>query len=109
MYSIELKYTCVWTTAYKSVPVEVSIRVIIECEVFAASRKLTDSTSPASLLIIRGPKRYCTMRNMGGGVSKMADVSSWYGTLAIEFCLYFNLAGVFSSTYFRFCQVQTNY
>jgi hypothetical protein len=39
----------------------------------------------------------------------MDVVSYEYGTLAIEVCFFFYFAVVFSSTYFRFCQVQTNY
>ncbi len=45
----------------------------------------------------------------GGGVGKMAVVGYEYGTMVIEVCLYFNFAVVFSSTYFLFLQVQSNY
>jgi hypothetical protein len=43
------------------------------------------------------------------GVSKMAVVSYGYGTLPIEVYLFCNVAVVFSSTYFRFRRVQTDY
>jgi hypothetical protein len=49
------------------------------------------------------------MKKEGCFFSKMAVVSIEYGTLAIEVCLLFNFAVVFSSTYFLFRQEQTNY
>jgi hypothetical protein len=50
------------------------------------------------------------MRNIGGGgFSKMAVVSYELRTLAIKVCLFLSCDDVFSSTYFHFSQVPTNY
>jgi hypothetical protein len=36
------------------------------------------------------------------GVEKLASVRRWFWTVAIDVCLIFNVAAVFSSKYFRF-------
>jgi hypothetical protein len=40
------------------------------------------------------------------GVGKLANVRRWFQTVAINVCLIFNVAVVFSSKYFRFLFVQ---
>jgi hypothetical protein len=40
------------------------------------------------------------------GVGKLASVRRWFRTVAIDVCLIFNVAVVFSSKYFRFLLVQ---
>ncbi len=40
------------------------------------------------------------------GVGKLASVRRWFRTVAIDICLIFNVAVVFSSKYFRFLFVQ---
>jgi hypothetical protein len=47
------------------------------------------------------------MKKVGGLEWSVSTIE--YGTLAIEVGLVFNFAVVFSSTYFRFRQIQTNY
>jgi hypothetical protein len=42
----------------------------------------------------------------GGGVKKQATDRIWFRTVAIDVCLIFNVAAVFSSTYFRFLFVK---
>jgi hypothetical protein len=40
------------------------------------------------------------------GVGKLASVRRWFWTVAIDVCLIFNVAVVFSCKYFRFLFVQ---
>jgi hypothetical protein len=42
----------------------------------------------------------------GGGVKEQATVRIWFRTMAIDVCLIFSVAVVFSSTYFRFLFVK---
>jgi hypothetical protein len=42
------------------------------------------------------------------GVEKLASVRRWFRTVAINVCLTFNVAIVFSSKYFRFLFVQVS-
>jgi hypothetical protein len=42
----------------------------------------------------------------GGGVKKQATVRIWFRTVAIDVSFIFNVAVVFSSTYFRFLFVK---
>ncbi len=41
-----------------------------------------------------------------GGVGKQATVKIWFRTVAIDVCLIFNVAVVFSLKYFRFLFVK---
>jgi hypothetical protein len=57
-------------------------------------------------------KKYCkctlkvVTNEKCGGVGKLASVRRWFRTVAINVCLIFNVAVVFSSKYFRFLFVQ---
>jgi hypothetical protein len=42
----------------------------------------------------------------GGGVKKQATVRIWFRTVVTDVCLIFNVAVIFSSTYFRFLFVK---